>query len=162
MPIQRSRFGILLIFVSVHVQKMPTYFFLKKCLCIQVPHDEQILLCHRIIAIKKSRFYTKGDGNQHDDSWLSDGFQYEQIQGKIWLRVPYIGLPVLAVRETLTGKVLVLIILKQKYSTTISQEKSYFYLTQIHMFFVMIFFRFFWQLPGYQSSGSEVVLDIML
>ena len=75
--------------------------------------------------------------------------------------MPYLGLPVLAVRETLTGKVLVLIIFKQQYSTTFSQEKLRLFDTDSHVF-VMIFFRFFWQLPGYQSSGSEVVLDIML
>ena len=75
-------------------------FFLK------VPYDEDLLLCHRIVSINGSRIFTKGDANKNDDSWiLQNGFPYENVQGKVFFRVPQLGLPILVIRETWIGKV---------------------------------------------------------
>lgn len=53
---------------------------------------------------------TKGDANAKDDSWLfgsqkRKGFYQEDILGKVYARIPVIGLPILSVQETLIGKV---------------------------------------------------------
>ena len=64
-----------------------------------------MIICHRIISINGTKFYTKGDANENDDSWIQNGFQYDNIEGKVLLKLPQLGVLILAIRETWTGKV---------------------------------------------------------
>ena len=66
--------------------------------------DGNRVLCHRIINITdKGEFITKGDANKQDDRRLMPpgqlGFKKEQLLGKVWKGIPYLGLPVLVIWE---------------------------------------------------------------
>jgi hypothetical protein len=79
-------------------------------------------VCHRVVKIEKvgSRigwgFMTKGDANQHDDRWLMTSrdkwIEPDRIRGKVWLRIPKLGLPVLYIKETMMGKVMLKLLLR--------------------------------------------------
>ena len=74
-------------------------------------HDH--VLCHRVVEIHQNQYFvTKGDSNKLDDRWMFSkaknrryGLERHHLIGKIHGRLPYIGLPVLMVRETYWGKV---------------------------------------------------------
>ena len=75
--------------------------------------DGNRVLCHRIINITdKGEFITKGDANKQDDRWLMPpgqlGFKKEQLLGKVWNGIPYLGLPVLVIWEYHWCKVLLM------------------------------------------------------
>ena len=65
MPIQRSRFGILLIFVAVHVktqvhvQKMPTYFFLKNVYAFRYHMTNRFFCVIGLLPLKNPDFTLK-------------------------------------------------------------------------------------------------------
>ena len=71
------------------------------------------VLCHRVVEIHQNQYFvTKGDSNKHDDRWMFSkakhrqfGLERHHLIGKIHARLPYVGLPVLIVRETYWGKV---------------------------------------------------------
>ena len=72
-------------------------------------------VCHRVVRIEKVGpkdgwgFMTKGDANQHDDRWLMTSrdkwIEPDRIRGKVRLRIPRLGLPILYIKETMMGKV---------------------------------------------------------
>ena len=74
------------------------------------------VLCHRVVGINTFNqtmyFVTKGDSNEHDDRRLFSksthrqfGLERHHLIGKIQARLPYLGMPVLMIRETHWGKV---------------------------------------------------------
>ena len=74
-------------------------------------------VCHRIVSVKESgsdnwAIMTKGDANKHDDKWLLASGQFwinpGRLKGLIWVRIPFLGLPVLYIKETLIGKVIIM------------------------------------------------------
>ena len=72
--------------------------------------NDQVLLCHRIVSMNKSRIWTKGDANFRDDTWISNkGFLLKTIQGKVIFTLPQMGLPILYIKETWLGKVSLII-----------------------------------------------------
>lgn len=67
---------------------------------------------------------TKGDANPTDDNWLfskAKGLSSKDLVGKMEIRLPKLGLPVLAVQETLLGKV-------RTFVDVISSSISLFYI----------------------------------
>ena len=74
-----------------------------------------VLICHRIVFIvREGHYVTKGDANKHDDrrylllnsEHRQFGIKRQNMRGKVWLRIPRLGLPVLWIRETYWAKVL--------------------------------------------------------
>jgi hypothetical protein len=70
-------------------------------------------VCHRVVRVERVDstfgFMTQGDANQHDDRWLMTSrekwIEPHRIRGKVRLRIPKLGLPVLYIKETMMGKV---------------------------------------------------------